>query len=176
MGRGKPPAAAIAMSERQQRLLETESRKRTTLRQYEQRIAILLRASKGQSNAEIKRALGLSLETVKTWRKRWNDNYSRLLSFEQGQQGQGVSDSELLKHMLLTLKDSPRSGSPHSISLTQKQQIVALACRKPSDFNLPYTTWSHPLLAQVAIQEGIVPRISSRYIGTILKKAALATA
>lgn len=90
------------MSERQQRLLDTESRKRTTLRQYEQRIAILLRASKGQSNAEIKRALGLSLDTVKTWRKRWNDNYGRLIAFEQGQQGQGVSDSELLKHMLLT--------------------------------------------------------------------------
>ncbi len=29
------------------------------------------------------------------------------------------------------LKDSPRSGSPKTITLTQQQQIVALACQNP---------------------------------------------
>src|SRR5215213_915376 len=101
MGRGKPPAAAISMSERQYRLLETESRKRTTLRQYGERIPILLRASQGESNGQIKRELGLSLNTVKTWRKRWRDAYATLLAFEQGPDNQGVSDAALLEQLLM---------------------------------------------------------------------------
>jgi len=174
MGRGKPPAVAIAISERQYRLLEKESQKRTTLIQYQQRIKILLRASKGESNGQIKRELGLFLNTVKCWRKRWNDNYAALITFEQA--GQAVSDGELLKAMLSTLKDAPRSGAPASISLAQKQQIVALACQKPVDFGIPITGWTHQLLAAVAVEQGIVNTISSRHLGTILKNTALATA
>ena len=168
--RGKPAAVAIPMSDRHCRLLETESRKRTTLRQYGERIPILLRARQGQSNGQIKRELGLSLNTVKIWRKRWRDSYATLLVFQQGADGQGVSDGALLEQMLACLRDLPRSGTPKIITLAQEQQIVALACRKPADFALPHSSWTHQLLAQVAIQEGLVPTISSRYIGTILKK------
>ncbi len=175
MGRGKPPAAAIPISERQYRLLETERRKRTTLRQYGERIPILLRASQGESNGHIKGELGLSLNTVKTWRKRWQEAYARRLAFEQGPDSQGVSDSALLDQMLTCLQDLPRSGTPKTITLAQQEQIVALACRKPADFALPFSSWTHQLLAQVAIREGLVPRIWSRYIGTILKKTPLAT-
>lgn len=131
MGRGKAPAAAIPMSERQYRLLERESSKRTTLYQYRSRIVILLRAGQGQSNGQIKRDLGLSLNTVKQWRKRWCDHYGKLVIFEQGQQGQGVSDGELLKEMLDLLKDLPRSGTPKTITLVQEQQIVALLVKNP---------------------------------------------
>jgi transposase len=136
--------------------------------------SILLRASQGESNGHIKRELGLSLNTVKTWRKRWQQAYASLLAFEQGPASQGVSDAVLLEELLRCLQDLPRSGSPKTITLAQQQQIVALACRKPADFALPHSSWTHQLLAQVAIQEGLVPRISSRYIGTILKKTPLA--
>lgn len=168
MGRGKPPAAAIAMSERHYRLLEQESRKRTTLIQYQERIEILLRASKGESNGQIKREMGLALNTVKCWRKRWSDRYGALLAFEQGPKGEGVRDGELLKQMLATLTDAPRKGTPKTISLAQKQQIVALACQKPATFGLPVTSWTHQLLAQQAIKQGIVEKVSPRYVGTIL--------
>jgi putative transposase len=172
MGRGKPPAAAIPMSDRQYRLLEQESRKRTTLIQYRERIQILLRASKGESNGQIKRELGMALNTVKCWRKRWSDGYGALLAFEQGVAGVGVSDGELLKHLLELLKDAPGRGAPQTISLAQKQQIVSLACQKPERFGIPVTTWTHWLLAQVAIQEGIVAKVSARHVGTILKESA----
>lgn len=175
MGRGKPPAAAIAMSERQYRLLEKESRKRTVPIQYRERIEILLRASKGESNGQIKRELGLALNTVKCWRKRWSESYAALSTFEQGPQGQGVSDGELLKQMLCVLKDAPRSGAPQTISLAQKRQIVALACQKPEQFGIPITSWTHQLLAQVAVQEGILAKVSPRHVGTILKNTATPT-
>ncbi len=164
------------MSERQYRLLEKESRKRTALIQYQQRIEILLRASKGESNGQIKRELGLALNTVKCWRKRWTDSYAALLAFEQGLQGEGVSDGELLKQMLWAIKDAPRSGAPKRIGLAQKQQIVALALQKPAEFGIPITSWTHQLLAQVAIEEGIVESLSPRHVGTILKNTAAPTA
>jgi hypothetical protein len=103
------------------------------------------------------------------------DAYAKLLAFEQGPGSQGVTDAALLEQLLGCLQDLPRSGTPKTITLAQEQQILALACRKPADFELPHTHWTHQLLAQVAIREGILPTISSRYIGTILKKAPPAT-
>jgi len=82
-----------------------------------------------------------------------------------------VSDSELLQKMLAILTDEPRSGPPIRISLTEKQQLVALACKKPEDFGVPLTQWNREMLAKVAMAEGIVEKISPRYVSEILKKA-----
>jgi len=71
MGRGKPAAPALPMTCRQRVLLEQESRKRTTLQQYHDRILILLHGSDGKSNSWVARDLGMGLNTVKTWRRHW---------------------------------------------------------------------------------------------------------
>jgi transposase len=168
-------APAIPMSERFFGLLLTASRKRTLPSQYKERIGILLRASSlwtegYQNNAQIKRTLGISINTVKSWRRRWMELYPKLLVFEQGKEGTGVSDSVLLQEILSGLDDLPRSGHPKRITLAQEQQIVALACRKPSEYGIEMTTWTHQMLAHVAISEGIITSISARYVGTILKK------
>jgi transposase len=128
-----------------------------------------------QNNAQIKRAMQISLNTVKSWRKRWTTCYAQLLVFEQGKDGTGVSDQVLLAQMLTFLEDLPRSGHPKEITLAQEQQIVALACLKPVEYGIEMTTWTHQMLAQVAITEGIVKTISSRYVGTILKKKSSKT-
>lgn len=171
-------APAIPMSERHYRLLNEELHKRTAQRHHLDRIAILLRATPfegTQSNGQIKRELAIALNTVKTWRKRWREYYPTLLAYEAGKEGKGVSDSCLLAKMLSTLQDQPRSGAPKTITLEQQQQLVALACQKPTQFGVEFTTWTHQMLAQVAIQQGLVESISSRYVGTILKKKPTAT-
>ncbi|TAG96581.1 MAG: helix-turn-helix domain-containing protein [Sphingobacteriales bacterium] len=73
------------------------------------------------------------------------------------------------------LDDLPRSGAPKRISLSQEQQIVALACEKPRDHGVEMTNWTHEMLARVAISKGILESISSRYVGEILKKKQVAT-
>ena len=179
MDRGKPRAAAIPMSERHYRLLLSERAKRTALRQYSDRIDILLRCTVfegNQSNGQIHRELGISYNTVKTWRERWRLSYPTLVSYELSKDGNGVSDNALVAKMLSFLDDLPRMGAPKRITLEQEQQLVALACQKPEDFDIPITTWTHKMLAQVAVSQGIMPSISSRYVGAILKKAALTTA
>jgi hypothetical protein len=179
MASGQPPAAPISMSARHYQLLSTASRQRTLRLHHRERVCILLLACPqggGQSNSFIRRQTGNSLNTVKVWRSRWQSAYCELVEWEQGTDGTGVSDTALLLKMLSLLDDAPRSGRTKTITLSQEQQIVALACRSPSDFGLERTTWTHQMLAHVALSEQIVSAISSRYIGTILKKNTASTA
>ncbi len=170
MGRGKPPAPAIRMSQRHHKLLKKESSRHKIAHQLKTRISILLLASQGQSHAGIKRALGVSVNTIKQWRSRWEEGYESLLEFELGKSGEGVSDKELLGRMISVLRDKPRSGTPKRITLSQEQQIVALACEKPEDYGIEMTQWNREMLAHVAKSKGIVETISPRYISEILKK------
>lgn len=178
MSRGKPAAPAIELSNRIYDLLVEESRKRTIKRHHLERINILLNASTqggGKSNGQIKRELQLSYNTVKTWRNRWTTFYPAILTFEAGPTGEGVSDSVLMVKILSYLEDAPRPGAPKTFTLAQTQQIVALACQKPTEHGIEMTTWTHEMLAHVAISIGIVDTISSRYVGILLKKKPAST-
>lgn len=179
MSRGKPSAAAIEMKERIYKLLEQESRKRTIQGHHLERVQILLQASHqggGHSNSHIKRTLEISYNTVKTWRDRWPTFYPAILTYELGKAGEGVSDSALMSHILTYLEDAPRSGAPKTFTLAQTQQIVAIACQKPSEYGIEMTTWTHEMIAHVAITKGIVSTISPRYVGVLLKKKPAPTA
>lgn len=171
MSRGLPPVPPLKMTARQYRLLEAKSKKHKTGNQQVKRIKILLKGSKGQSNWSISRELDISVKTVKSWRDKWDLAYEKLLIYEEGKSGEGVSDKELLEAMMNVLKDKPRSGKPPVFTLSEKQQIVALACRKPSEYGLPQTRWTHEMLANIAQAEKIVESISPRYVGEILKKS-----
>ena len=173
MSRGVPPAPAISMSERIYNLLLNESHKRTIKRHHFERISILLRASIygcSQSNGQITRELRISYNTVKSWRHRWTAFYHSPSSFEKDSLGEDISDSILVSKILSFLEDGYRSGAPKTFTLSQEHQIVALACQKPSECGIEMTTWTHQMLAHVAITKKIVKTISPRYIGTILKK------
>lgn len=176
MARVFPTKPALKMTARQYNLLSSESKKHKTANQKVKRIKILLKASQGQSNYSISKELNINIKTVKPWRDNWDLAYEKLLIFEQGKTGQGVSDTELLQEMLKVVKDKPRPGKPPVFTLSQKQQLVALACRKPSEYGLPHTRWTNEMLAHVAQTEKIVESISSRYLGEILKKYGGASA
>ncbi len=166
----------LEISNRQSTLLEEELKKRTTLSQYKERITIVLRVYRGESQTAISRSAGINYESVRLWRNRWIDEYEKLLIYEQGVGGKGVKDHELLSKMLEILRDKPRSGSPRTITEAQERLLTALACESPADYGLIRTNWSHETLAQIAIQKGIFEQISSRYVGKLLKKEHVTTA
>lgn len=171
MGRGQAPAKAIPMTPLQYVLLQIEGNRRTTQAQFRIRINLLLKAKKGESNSQIARDLAISLNTVKTWRRRWQGKYEQLCEYEKGMKSQGLSEHDYLKELLSHLRDNPRSGTRKRINLEEEQQIVALASEDPKDYGVEMTNWTHEMLAKVAIAQGIVGKISSRHIGNILKKA-----
>lgn len=170
MQRGQSPAPPIKMTVLQQSLLKAIGSKHQTGQQQSKRVKILLLAHEGKSNSHVKREIGVSLNTVKLWRRRWIDAYESLRKFEGFIDTGQASLWDYRQQLQYFLKDKPRSGSPKKISLSQEQQIIALACEKPSDFEIEMTDWTHEMLAHVAIAKGIVSTISSRQVGRILKK------
>lgn len=168
MGRGKP-ATVVALTRRQRSLLTKQRNKASVTVQQRVRIDIVLGAFAGQSNLHLCQRLGIGRSTVTHWRKHWAACYEALCTYEAGVSGQGVSDRALLVRMLVVLQDAPRSGAPVRISMAQKQQITALACRKPQDYGIPVTQWNREMLARVAVAQGIVETVSPRYISELLK-------
>lgn len=162
-----PRATKVQLSESQEKLLHQYSNKASVSRHVHQRIIIVLQAHQGNSNSGIARSLNVRVNTVQKWRDRWADSYEQLCGYEQ----QEPSEGKRVKWMLAILSDAPRSGSPVRISLAEKQRLMALACQKPEDFGVPMTQWNREMLAQVSQQQGLVKKISPRYVGKLLKNA-----
>jgi len=170
MNRGKA-APKVVISKRQKEILASYHNKRNISVQEKQRIGIILQAHGGKNDLAISRDLQINPGTVSRWRKRWVNSYEQLREFEQEQSGAGSIDRALLEKMLEILSDHARSGAPVRISLEEKQQLVALACKKPQDFGIPITQWNREMLAKVAMAEGMIEKISPRYVSEVLKKA-----
>jgi len=67
------------------------------------------------------------------------------------------------------LADAPRPGTPATYSAEDTCAIIALACEDPCNSGRAITHWTHRKLATEAIKRGIVPAISQRSVGRILK-------
>lgn len=170
MNRGKS-APKVLLSKRQKSILANYYNKRNISVQEKQRVGIVLQAHAGKSDLAISRDLQITPGTVSRWRNRWVNSHEQLKEFEQEQSSASRSDRELLDKMLEVLSDHARSGAPIRISLEEKQQLIALACKKPKEFGIPITQWNREMLAKVAMAEGIIEKISPRYVSEVLKKA-----
>ncbi|MFL5694509.1 MAG: helix-turn-helix domain-containing protein [Ktedonobacteraceae bacterium] len=90
----------------------------STPQQLAKRGCMVLLAAEGKRNAEIARELGVSVDTVRSWRGRW-------ISL------QAVPFTEL--SVLQRLTDAPRPGKPSQITAEQRCLMVALACEQPKE-------------------------------------------
>ena len=91
---------------------------------------------------------------VRKWRRRWND----------------IGDKEdIVGH----LGDAPRSGAPATFTPENICSIVAIACERPKDSEIPFTHWTQQEIADEAVRRGIVDRISQRSVGRFLAEADL---
>jgi transposase len=64
----------------------------------------------------------------------------------------------------------PGAVPPPEFTAEQVCQIVALACRKPEDFDLPLSQWSHADLAATAVEHDLVESISPSHLGRLLRE------
>lgn len=163
----KKQAKKLDLSTRQQKMLETYLSKRKIEHHYHQRINIILKSFSGSGIRKISRELSTTTDTVSKWRNRWLADFEELCSHEQSKK---CTDKTLLTKMLRILSDAPRCGAPTRISLSEKENIVLLACKSPKDFGIPISKWNREILTEVAISKGLVKKISSGYVSKILKK------
>ena len=148
-----PKAAILSLSEEERGALEKLVRRHSTTQQVALRGRIVLAAAAGKSNSEIAREVGLGVDRVRAWRRRW-------LSL------QAVPVEELSVEKRLS--DIPRPGRPSESNAEQTCQIVAMACEQPKE--RPISHWTGREIAQEVMRRGIVKQISPRHAARLLKK------
>ena len=103
----------------------------------------LLALDRGATLESVATLVGVTNETVVTWRNKYR--------------AQGLGG----------LPDAPRSGRLIQIDGKQRAQITALAC---SEAPTGYSKWTLRLLADRVVDLGYCDTISHTHVGTILKK------
>jgi transposase len=102
------------------------------------RAAIVLAAGAGRSNAAIAAEMGVRIDTVRKWRRRFAE--SRLAG----------------------LRDAPRSGRPPVFTAADRAEVIALACTLPAGSGVPLSKWSGPDLArELAVRCGLAVSASA---------------
>ena len=135
--------AHIKLSEADRSYLKNLLKKgRLPVKTYK-RATALLELDRGRSYTEVAAIVGVVKQTTSTWASRYR---------ESG---------------LVFLTDKPRSGRPIKIDGKERAKITALACSDPP---AGYARWSLRLLADKAVELGIVESISYGEVRLILKK------
>lgn len=150
-----PKPQPLVLTDALQNALDLLRRRHSTPQQIVVRAQIVLLAHQGLANQAIARQLDISLDMARHWRHRW-------LAL------QDVPLAEL--SVAQRLADAPRPGAPATISAEAYCQIRALACKPPADCGRPIAQWTARELAEEAVQQGVVPRISPRQVGRFLKR------
>ncbi len=148
-----PKPDPLNLTEVERTELERIVRRHSTSQQIALRGRIILEANAGKNNSQIARELGVSVETVRAWRKRW-------LSL------QPIATSDLSVHDRLS--DVPRPGRRSQISAEQICQLIAMACEQPKERSI--SQWTGREIADEAIARGIFEHISPRHAARLLKK------
>lgn len=162
----KPVAVTVVVSARQRKILTRLSRSRRSAAVLVERAGLILRASEGQTTLSIAKDLGVNRQRVRRWRDRWAEELGpHLDSVEE------VADDVVLAVAVEeALSDRHRSGTPPKFTADQEERVRAMACRSPSEFGLPHSQWTRPLLARAAAEQGIVESVSVAEVGRWLKK------
>jgi transposase len=128
-------------------------RRHSTPQQLAKRGRMILAADEGKRNAEIARELGVSVDTVRSWRMRWI-----------GLQAVSLDDLEVRERLM----DVQRPGRPSQITAEQTCQLIALACEQPKE--RPISHWTGREIAEEVMARGIIKHISPRHAARLLKK------
>jgi len=148
-----PKPDPVSLIEIERTALERLIRRHTTAQQVALRGRIILEANAGKNNSQIGRSLGVSVETVRAWRKRWLALQSVALA-DLSVQGR--------------LSDVPRPGRRSQITAEQICQVMAMACEQPKD--RPISQWTGREIADEVMRRGIIQQISPRHAARLLKK------
>jgi transposase len=113
------------------------------------RAQIVLLAARRWPNTAIAMEVGVSVDTVRTWRGRF------------------------AAHGLAGLVDRARSGRPARFRPVQVAQVKALACQLPARAGVPLSRWSCPELAREVVARGVAQEISAATVRRWLAREAI---
>jgi hypothetical protein len=161
-------AAKIALSEKQEGILQQIRSSTTAPQRLVQRVGIILLAFSGSRNVDIARELGLARKQVGLWRRRWQHSFDALVAIECRE-----PKAALRRAIEDVLSDAPRSGSTGTFSAEQVTKILAVACEQPEQSGRPIDRWTARELADEVVHRRIVPSISVSQVGRYPAQAEL---
>jgi putative transposase len=158
-------ATAIEINEQEQIVLEHIGRQASNPQWLVTRSKIILKAANGQSNRRIAAELGLTRNTVRQWRARWQATVT-----QRSVEGAARADQPTLRERIeASLSDAERSGAPVKYTAEQVVQLVAISCEDVAASGYPVSHWTPKAVAAEAVKRGIVSAISPRQVGRFLK-------
>jgi transposase len=137
----------LSLSERE--VLLGAARRHAGEARLHRRARMVLMAASGSSVSSIARAVGSSRSRVTMWLRRF------------------------ARERVDGLTDEQRSGRPVVITPLERHQVIATACRSPSEFGCQRTIWSHATIRDAVISARLVRDISARTVGRILSEAEI---
>ena len=146
---GRPSPFVVVLNDKDRRELERRVRCGRSEHRAVLRARIVLLAADGASNVEIAKRLGIVVNAVSKWRKRF------------------VADG------LDGLRDRERSGRPKTFGASVVAGVTAIACELPAKRNLPLSRFSCAEIASEVISSGITDEMSASSIRRILADAAI---
>jgi len=148
-----PKPELLTLSDAERNELEVLVRRHSTPQQHALHGRMILAAAEGKNNSQIARDLGVSVDTVRSWRMRW-----------LGLQAISLEDLSVSER----LRDVPRPGRPSQITAEQTCQMMAMACEQPKE--RPISHWTGREIADEVMARGIIQQISPRHAARLLKK------
>ena len=161
-------AARVELTELMQLILQHVEASRSIGSAVVTRAKIILMAFDKHCNRVIGEHLKCSRETVGTWRRRWRDSYTALLSLQFA-----LPEAAFRRAIIECLSDAPRCGSPGTFRPEQIVGVIAIACEPPELSGRPVTTWTGKELADEAQKRGLVTSISASHVNRILREVDL---
>jgi transposase len=142
-------ACSVTVTGAIRRVLIRRSRGQKTPYRDKIRAQIVLLAARRWTNTAIAVQVGVSVDTVRTWRGRFA--------------AQGLAG----------LADRARCGRPARFTPVQVAQVKALACQLPARAGVALSRWSCPELAREAVAQGVAEAISASTVWRWLASDAL---
>src|SRR5215471_18019669 len=124
-------------------------RARSLNKEEARRAGVVLLSSEGKTASDIAKALGFHPSNVKKWVRKFN---------EEGLSGLAVR------------KRGPREGPRPSFTRDQIDRLLELAATTPAEIGYSFERWTAQKLANAAVKEGIVDKISHVTVQQILKR------
>jgi transposase len=139
----------VRLSSQDRAVLKERAGSRSVSHAVVVRARIVLQAAEGARNVDIAARVGVCVDVVSKWRKRF---------CQEGLDG---------------LADRSRSGRPRRFGSQVVAGIKAMACEPPEQRQVPLSRWSSAELADQAVAEGLVAAISSSTVRRWLHAAAI---
>jgi putative transposase len=164
----------LSLTPTQKHLVTTLVQAKTSPQCVVLRGKLILEYAESANKSAVASKYAVGRDTVRRWCERWQNSQSELDRLEAAYQAQTMRLTKYERAIETLLADAKRPGAPATFSESQKQQIIAIAARKPEEEGVAVTHWSQDILAPTVIDKGVVKTISAAQIGRFLKEGDVA--